>query len=151
MPKEKLLRRSYPVNFVLEFANYFSANQSRINKHDGIESPLELLREFDADYEVQNGTKSRRMRTIEKRVCEACGVTVDEIRSNRKYGNIPAARQIICYITYEMGYTEEVIAEAYGMKRESVHHRRTKAIDFMDTEYVYRNIVKNLSKRFGLK
>lgn len=84
---------------------------------------------------------------------EMCGVSMQEIGSGKKYGEIPTVKQISAKILHELKCSDETIASAlpqmgsYG----SIRSRRDAAGRYEKQEKSYRQVLEQLRDKFNIE
>ena len=84
--------------------------------------------------------------------CELCNISFEEVKSGRRYGNIPFCRQLTSRILSEMGYSETLIAKslpALGKRGAIISQIQTSKNDEA-TNPSYAGVLTELRKRFNL-
>ena len=133
----------YNKQFVIEFGNLCRTSTETTEK---------LFTELESKYTKEHiETKGIYMEVLEAS-SEMCGVTMDELHSGQKYGDIPTCKQITSKILSEMRYSEENIAAnlpALG-KRGTVHSQIKAAGEYEEHNKTYRVVLNQMRSKFEI-
>jgi len=83
---------------------------------------------------------------------EMCNVTMEEIASGRKYGDIPTAKQLTSKILSELGYSQELITKELPElgKRNAVQQQIMKAGQYEERNVLFANVLNQLRGQFDI-
>ena len=83
---------------------------------------------------------------------EMTNVSMDELSSGKKYGDIPTCKQITSKILHELKCSDETIASKLPQMGSagSIKSRREAAAKYQKTEKNYRQVLNQLRERFGI-
>ena len=131
--------------FCTDFAEYFTT------------SKLPVYRAFDKFLDKYLKEPERPEPGIYLEVLEAaaefCNVTLDELCSGKKYGDIPTCKQMVSKVLHELKCSEESIALNLPMlgPRGTVHSQIMAATKYARSEKGFRLVLNQLRERFGIK
>ena len=83
---------------------------------------------------------------------EMCGITLTELQSGKKYGDIPTCKQLASKVLSELKCTEHSINKALPFMghRGTIHSQIMAAAKYEKTELNFRVCLNQLRERFGL-
>lgn len=87
---------------------------------------------------------------IEKDLCSRLNHTIREIRSKRRYGDIPSIRQITSFLGSHF-LSEQEIADLLKEPRITIHQRKRKAMIYYDSEPRYADLTRKVANKFGIQ
>ncbi len=131
--------------FCISFAEYFATND------------LDIYQAFDKFLDKYLKEPEKPEPGIYLQVLEAaaefCNITLDELCSGRKYGDIPSCKQMTSKVLHELKCSEKSIAENLPMlgPRATVHSQIMAAARYTRSEKGFRLVINQLRERFGIK
>ena len=141
---ERYTLKTYSKNTLFAFARFAKASKEGISVQELFDIYQDLT-----DKQLKGDVKEfqvTHIEGIELTTLTVLGITLQEYKSKNKYGNIPAARQIVALISLAAGYTEHQVADATGESRISIHHRKKAAINWYNTEGGFRDKVNKIAE-----
>ena len=130
MPADYALMRSRKYTYfeMLNFARMFADNRDA-------DTPANLLRDFLRFKTTHENTDMslQKVQLIEHATVEYFDLSLDAVRSKRRYRELVTARQVIAYLCVKFT-SEENVAAAIGGNRNNVHYSKTKCGIMMETE-----------------
>lgn len=141
---ERYTQKTYSKNTLFAFARFAKASKEGISVQELFDIYQDLTdKQLKGDIKEYQVTH---IEGIEQTTLSVLGITLREYKSKNKYGNIPAARQIVALISLAAGYTEHQVADATGESRISIHHRKKAAINWYNTEEAFRDKVNKIAE-----
>ena len=129
--------------FILDFAEYYNGSQAPVE-----EAFDTFLAEQDSKPEPEPGICEQ----VLEAAAEMCNISLDELASGKKYGEIPTCKQISAQILHELKCSDETIAKNLPQMGSagSIRSRREAAVRYQKTEANYRKVLNQLRERFGI-
>ena len=138
----------YTREFVLEFAQLVRGNP--------METIDELFDRFFECYEQPEPAPEPQNIFLNVLISatERCNVTMEELESGRKYGDIPTVKQLTSKVLSELEHSQEKIAKELPMlgKRNAVQKQITTATRYaVNNKKPFLNVLVQLREKFNVK
>ncbi len=131
--------------FVLGFANLTRDQEGDIE---------EMFDEFLENYmkDPDESAEDIIYMDVLEEAAEMCSISMEELESGRKYGDIPTCKQMTSKVLHELKCTEESISRNLPLLggRGTVHSQIMAAAKFERTELNFRVCLNQLRERFDL-
>ena len=138
------MKQIYSKDFVIEFAEYFKAGDAPV--YDAFNTFLDkyLNEPEEPDPNIYH--------QVLEAAAEMTNVTMMELSSGKKYGDLPSCKQMTSKVLSELKCSEESIALNLPMmgRRGTIHSQIKAASKYEGQEKNYRVVLNQLRSRFGL-
>lgn len=129
--------------FCLEFADMVRGRPGNLE---------EMLNKFIADKQNPEDEPEKIYTEVLTAASEMSNVTMDELESGKKYGDLPTCKQLTSKILHELGFKEKDISKNLPMLglRITVHKQITKAGEYEESDKNFRKVLVQLRSKFEL-
>ena len=140
----------YTKEFVIEFANL-----ARGNPMEPIEDLLDRFFECYQGDDLEQPPPEQQQNIyyqVLAAAAEMCNVTLSELQSGKKYGDIPTVKQLTSKILSELEFSQEKIAKELPLlgKRNAIQQQVQAATKYSEHK-PFRNVLEQLRERFDIE